>query len=275
MAPRYVEHFRELAPDYTAVLCDIWGVVHNGVRRRPDACETLQRFRQGGGRVALVTNAPRPASSVVDQLERLGVAQNAYDVIVTSGDMTRSMLAERQGRRMFHLGPERDRPVLAGFEFEEVDAAAAEFVLLTGLFDDETEGPDDYADMFAEFHARKVPMICANPDVVVERGDHLVYCAGALAVAYEQIGGTVFSAGKPHAPIYEACLAAIGAKRKAGAIGIGDSVRTDLAGAVGFGIDCLFVNDGIHAGETEGGGLDDFFREANLWPTAVTGKLAW
>jgi len=284
--PDILLRFRDLARNYDGILCDIWGVVHNGVRAWPDACEALFRFREQGGHVVLITNAPRPAAPIREMLDRLKVPHHCYDAIVSSGDLTRSMLAERAHLKAYHLGPDRDRGVFEGLDMRIVDAAEAELVVNTGLFDDNTETPEDYADMLAAFRARDVEMICANPDVIVERGDELLYCAGALADAYEDLGGTVLWAGKPHPPIYDEALArletAAGRKvERSRVIAIGDSLRTDLAGAKRSGLDAVFVASGIHGNELireeslDLPGLEESFRQADVWPRAVMARLVW
>ncbi|MBX6425894.1 MAG: TIGR01459 family HAD-type hydrolase [Variibacter sp.] len=278
--------FSSLAPDYDVVLCDVWGVVHNGVAAWPDACDALRRFRDRGGTVVLISNAPRPGDRLVVQLDGFKVPRSAYDGIVSSGDVTRAEIAARPGLPVFHLGPARDRALFEGLDAPRVGAEEAHYVVCSGLFDDETETPDDYRGLLEGFLARKAPMICANPDVVVERGDRLLYCAGALADLYAAMGGTVLYAGKPYRPIYERALAAAAARRGAEpalgrVLAIGDSVRTDLKGAAALGIDCLFVTSGIHAEEL--GGREDpdlrilarLFEEAGVHPRAVTRRLKW
>ncbi|MFC3132171.1 TIGR01459 family HAD-type hydrolase [Microbaculum marinum] len=272
--------------EYDGILCDIWGVVHNGVRSWPDACEALYQFREGGGRVVLISNAPRPSASVRELLDHLKVPHHSYDDIVTSGDLTHAMVAERADRKAFHLGPERDRAVFEGLNLHMVDADEAELVINTGLFDDDNETPDDYREMLACFRASGAEMICANPDAVVERGDRLVYCAGALADAYEKLGGTVHWAGKPHAPIYDEALArlrtAAGHPVERGRVlAIGDSLRTDLAGAMSSGLDALFIASGIHGNEMVRDAaldlptLERSFREAGVEPRAAMTRLVW
>ncbi|WP_436642857.1 TIGR01459 family HAD-type hydrolase [Microbaculum sp. FT89] len=284
--PQILLRFRDLAERYDGILCDIWGVVHNGVRAWPDACDALHRFREAGGRVVLITNAPRPSAPIREMLDGLKVPHHAYDDIVSSGDLTHAMLAERAGRKAFHLGPERDLGVFEGIDMPLTGAADAELVVNTGLFDDTTETPDDYADMLAAFRARDVEMVCANPDVVVERGDELLYCAGALADAYEALGGRVLWAGKPHPPIYDEALARLATAagrpvERARVLAIGDSLRTDLAGAARSGVDALFIASGIHGGELiredalDLPGLEQSFRQADVWPRAVMSRLVW
>jgi HAD superfamily hydrolase (TIGR01459 family) len=284
--PQILTHVRDFAGRYAGILCDIWGVVHNGVQAWPHACDALNRFRAGGGRVVLITNAPRPTPPIRAMLDRLDVPREAYDDIVTSGDLTRSMLARHAGRRAYHIGPERDLGVFEGIDVALVGPDAADLVVNTGLFDDDSETPEDYRAMLQGLRTRNVEMICANPDVVVERGDRLVYCAGALADLYEELGGKVNWAGKPHPPIYEEAIARL--ERAAGrpiehsaVLAIGDSLRTDMAGAARCGLDALFIVSGIHSEElirTDAlnlPGLEDSFRQAGIWPRAVMPQLVW
>jgi HAD superfamily hydrolase (TIGR01459 family) len=282
--PAFIERFSLLAPDYDVLLCDVWGVVHNGVTAFAEAADALTRFRAGGGTVVLVTNAPRPGASVLRILDRLGVPGAAYDAIVSSGDVTRGIVEARRGERVFHLGPERDRPIFTGLDVRFAPLESADYVVCSGLFDDTTETPDNYRGMLAMMRDRRLFMVCANPDIVVERGETLVYCAGALADLYATLGGDVLYCGKPHAPIYEAALAKAGGLRGGGAgrvLAVGDSVRTDLKGAAAFGLDCLFVTGGIHAeelGDREApdlATLNEIFAAAGVAPKAVTRRLAW
>lgn len=240
----------DITTDYDVVLCDVWGVVHNGARAFPQACAALADARQAGKRVILLTNSPRPWQSVERQIETLGVPKEAFDRIVTSGDVTRKLIGEGPSR-IFFLGPERDHVLLSGLDVEVVGEAEAEAVLCTGLFDDEKEGPEDYRDLLTRFRARDLPMICANPDLVVERGERLVYCAGALAALYAELGGETRISGKPYRPIYEAAMAAArslsGSADKARTIAVGDGLATDVKGAQDYGLDVLYIGAGIHA----------------------------
>lgn len=282
----FVERFEPLARDYDVLLCDVWGVIHNGIAAFAPACEALMRFRARGGTAILVTNAPRPGEGVVRILDRLDVPRAAYDAITSSGDVTRGIVAERVSERVFHLGPERDRPIFAGLDVTFAALESADYVVCSGLFDDTTETPESYRGMLAAMRARALLMVCANPDIVVERGDALVYCAGALADAYAGLGGKVHYCGKPHAPIYQAALerAAIIRDRTpplARVLAVGDSVRTDLAGATAFGLDCVFVISGIHAeeyGSREAPDLEALraaFAAAGVAPKAVMRGLSW
>ena len=285
-SPAFTSHFATLAPAYDVVLCDVWGVVHNSVVAFADACDALTRFRQQGGSVVLITNAPRPSAVVMTILDGLNVPRAAYDAIVSSGDVTRAVIAARAGKRVFHVGPERDVPMFAGLDTPLAGVESADYVVCSGLFDDTTETPQDYAALIAAMRERELPMLCANPDIVVERGEKLVYCAGAIADAYAAAGGSVLYAGKPYRPIYEQALEVARSARgraiePARLLAIGDSVRTDLTGAAGFGIDCLFVTGGIHAEELGGrdkpnaAALGDIFAAAGLAPKAVMQRLVW
>jgi len=281
--PPIIDHFAALAPDYDAVLCDVWGVIHNSIVPFAAACDALIRIRKAGGAVILITNAPRPGEVVIKYLDGLGVPREVYDDIISSGDVTRHVIASRPGQTAFHLGPERDAPIFKGLDVERVPADRADYVVCTGLFDDETETAENYRSMFAGFRERNLFMLCANPDVVVARGDSLLPCAGALADLYAQMGGDVLFAGKPHRPIYDEAFALVektlGREPPHGRIlAIGDSVRTDLAGAAALGLQCLFVAGGIHAAEIASGdasGLSSLFAEAGVVPHAVMRELAW
>ncbi|HUG61685.1 MAG TPA: TIGR01459 family HAD-type hydrolase [Methylomirabilota bacterium] len=246
---RRVGGLKDLAGAYDALLCDVWGVLHNGVAAHPAAVDALLRFRETAGPVALITNAPRPARAIREQLRSFGVPDDAYDVLVTSGDVTRMVIAERPGVRLLPVGPDRDRSFYDGLDAVIASEEEAELVACTGLVDDTSEAPDDYRPLLERLVARGLVMVCANPDIVVERGDRLVYCAGALARLYTDIGGKAVLVGKPHAPIYEAArreLAGLGGAR---ILAVGDGLPTDIRGAVENRIPVLFVTGGIHAAD--------------------------
>ena len=280
---RFAERLSELVDGVEVILSDIWGVVHNGLEAFPEACEALHTYRQRGGTVILITNAPRPANSVQRQLRKLGVADDIYDAIVSSGDLTRHFVADHPGKKMFWLGPDRDSSIYRGLDAVTAPLEQADYIVCTGLFDDETESAEDYRATMLQARTRKLPLVCANPDIVVERGDRLIYCAGAIAELYRELGGEVIFYGKPHRPIYERAMALASERRGSPApldrvLAIGDSVRTDLTGAHGFGIDCLFVTRGIHSEDFEGIDQLDPASVKELFghpPKALMRELRW
>lgn len=252
-APKMIASLDQVSGNYAAILCDVWGVLHNGVDSFRSAVDALTAARARGLAVVLITNAPRPFADVETQIRGLGVSAEAYDRIVTSGDVTRELI--RNGpRRIFHIGSERELTLYEGLDVELVEEFEASGICCTGLFDDTTETPDDYAEQLRRLRSRDLPMICANPDIVVERGHELAWCAGALARDYGLLGGRTLIAGKPHRPIYQAALAAASEVlgREVGAsdaLAIGDGMLTDVKGAVDNGVDVLYVSAGIHARE--------------------------
>ena len=286
MTPALLDHFSPLATHYDLVLSDVWGVLHNGIAAFPAAGEALEQFRTGGGTVVLISNSPRPGEPVKVQLDAVGVIRTAYDAVVTSGDVTRHVIGERPGQSLFHIGPPRDRSIFDHLDFQFAPMESADYVICSGLFDDTKETPDDYRLLLEGMLERRLFMVCANPDIVVERGEERLYCAGAIADLYADMGGAVLYAGKPHRPIYEEALA-LGAKARgapvspARILAIGDSVRTDLAGAAALSIDCLFITAGIHAEELgqrdnpDPAALQKIFGDAGLTPKAVMRRLVW
>ncbi len=251
----------DLSASYDGVLSDVWGVVHNGVKPYPDAVAALTAFRAGGGRVVLITNAARTAPLIQKLLDDMGVSREAYDAIVTSGDVTRALIGRFAGKVIHHVGPGADAPLLEGLDVTRGTAEEADAVVVTGL-DDPGQTPDDYTERMALWRAHGLPMVCANPDKIVEVGDRMVYCAGALADIYAEQGGEVALAGKPHAPIYAEALGAL--EKAAGqkldprrVLAIGDSVRTDATGAAAAGVDFLFITGSIHADELDAFGAAD------------------
>jgi HAD superfamily hydrolase (TIGR01459 family) len=284
--PALIGGLAEIASAYRGILCDVWGVIHDGLTAHPRAGEALMQYRRSGGKVLLITNAPRPKSDVVEQLDRLGVPRAAYDDVVTSGETARSVLAARQGARIYHVGPERDLPIYFGLHLEFGDEDDCDLISCTGLFDDESETPDDYLESMREWQERGVPMLCVNPDIVVERGNRLVWCAGALAERYREMSGQTIVVGKPYAPIYERALERLGELfrepiPKSAVLAIGDGIDTDVRGAVGQGIDVLFATGGIHAGvfgpreAPDIAKVHSFLATAGLGARALVTHLAW
>lgn len=244
----------ELAEHYDGWLCDVWGVIHNGAAAFEDAVAALCRYRAGGGYVILVTNAPRPCRAVYLQLERLGVPRNAFDSVVTSGDVTQALVRKRPTVPLFHLGPPRDNLMLEGLPNPIVVSSEAKLCLLTGPLNDSTGTVEDYEGHLSAMLERGVEVVCANPDLVVRSGDRLVICAGSIAQRYSEMGGRVTMAGKPHAPIYEAAMEKLSeltgrniAKNRV--LAIGDGLPTDIEGAALNGFDAYFITGGIHEAE--------------------------
>lgn len=260
--PATISGLADLAPNYDAVLSDVWGVIHNGVEAFPSACEALVEYRKAGGKVVFITNAPRPSGPIVSMLDRLGVPRRAYDGIVSSGDATRAMIARYSGKVIHHVGPPtEDDALYEGLDVIRGSAEDAAVVVVTDL-DTDDDTPEMYRERAEFWLSRRLKMICANPDRVVEHGDKIIYCGGALGDLYAAMGGMVLMAGKPYQPIYEEAyrLAQDAAGRpldKSRVLAIGDSVRTDATGAAQFGIDLLFVTGSIHAAELDAFGNPD------------------
>ena len=271
----------EIAAGYDVLLCDIWGVVHDGCAAFVECCAALAEWRETRGPVILISNSPRPSPGVIEQMDELGVPRAAWSGIVTSGDVTRVLLTERAPGPVFVLGPARDDPLYDGLDLALASIEDAAFISCSGLVEDETETPEDYRALLTTAAARGLDMICANPDIVVQRGDRLIYCGGALAQLYEALGGRAIMAGKPYAPIYQRCLmlAEDMAGRpidRARVLAIGDGVITDVAGANSFGLDVLFIGGGIHgsAAVSRDGRLDEAATLATLARSGATARYA-
>jgi HAD superfamily hydrolase (TIGR01459 family) len=281
---RLLAGFHEIAPQIDMLICDVWGVVHNGQSAHPRACDALERFRARGGTVVMVSNAPRPAPDVIAQMLHYGVTRASFDAVITSGDVTRGLIAERAGQRVRHIGPDRDLTLYEGFDAPRACPGDADYCVCTGFFNDETESPADYADELALMAKRGLTMICANPDLIVERGHRLIPCAGAMAQAYEALGGAAIYAGKPHRPVYERALAKAAELRggpvdPARVMAIGDAIRTDVAGAAMLGVRAIFLFDGIHWADVGGDGWREGYAAwlagQALQPDFVMPRLYW
>jgi HAD superfamily hydrolase (TIGR01459 family) len=252
----------QLAPSYDAILSDVWGVVHNGVTAHPEAVDALRRYRAAGGRVVLITNAPRAAQPIIAMLDAMGVPRDMYDGVVSSGDVTRVMIAPYRGKVIHHVGPPSvDDSLYEGLGIIRGPAEEAVAVVVTDL-DTDDDTPELYKDRIKVWLKRQLPLICANPDRVVEHGGRIIYCGGALADLYEASGGRIKMAGKPYRPIYDDALklaegAAGRSLDRAKILAIGDSVRTDAIGAANAGLDLLFITGSIHAAELDAFGSPD------------------
>ncbi len=287
MTARIIPTIDAITSGYDAVLCDLWGCYHNGLRPYQEAVAALQRFRARGGVVILLTNAPRPWTAVRAQLDGLGAPADSYDGIVSSGDAAKAAVASGQwGHKVHHIGAPKDEPFFEGSDIERVPMEDAKSIVCTGLRDDETETPDDYAEVIAAGVAAGLPLLCANPDIVVDKGDRRLFCAGAIAEAYKDAGGEAVYFGKPHLPIYDLAYEVL--DQKAGravprerVLAIGDGVKTDVKGAGDAGLDCVFIIGGLAAAEIgrRDGGPDpdrlNAFLQANaVFPQYAMNKLA-
>ncbi|RKQ69541.1 HAD superfamily hydrolase (TIGR01459 family) [Litorimonas taeanensis] len=267
----------DIAEDYDAILCDIWGVVHNGKTPNMAACEALERFREERGPVVMISNSPQPSVAIPHSFARIGVPGGFWDAIVTSGDATIDELARRAPGPAFKLGPERDDALYDGLELNFSDLDEAEFISCTGPFDDD-ETPDDYRELLGHAIKRDLEFICVNPDVKVRIGDKVVYCGGALAQLYEKMGGRVVYSGKPHDPIYrlsrawlEEVLGTLPEVERV--LCIGDNIFTDLLGAQEQGYDCLFIQDGLYGDTTEK--FKALLQKHKITARYMTPKLSW
>ena len=283
----------EIAGRYDAILCDVWGVLIDGRRHFPEAAAALRRFRATGGRVVLITNASRPDAEVRDQLLALGLPADCFDDLVSAGELTLHEIVARAGQACHHLGPPRDHGLFdaaaqrLGAPVRRAAQETADYVVCTGLLDERGETPQDYDARLIAMAARRLDMLCANPDIVVGHGDALLYCAGALAERYARFGGRVLMYGKPHPPIYVAARERLtklmgAAPDNARILAIGDGAMTDLAGAGRAGLDCLFIIEGVHAGDllTPDGALDPagltrLTEAAGARPVALARRLFW
>lgn len=291
-----IRSLADLTGRYDAVFCDLWGCLHNGKAAFPAAVAALQNFRTTGGKVVLLTNAPRPKSSVIKQLDGLGVPRDAYDLVVTSGDAAQmGMLSGAVGRKVHFIGAPKDEVFFTDFAEDLATYAAtqppitlvplneAEGIVCTGLFDDLTETPDNYRATLLMAKTLGLPMLCANPDIVVDLGDTRLYCAGALAQAYEQMGGTALYFGKPHPPIYDLArrrLAEAGVQADPQILCIGDGISTDIQGGGSEGLDTLFITGGLEAAQfgtdvesPELAKLEAWLALRELTPTFAMGRL--
>ncbi|WP_199092927.1 TIGR01459 family HAD-type hydrolase [Bosea sp. ASV33] len=276
----------DLLARYDVLISDVWGVVHDGLWALEPACEALMAFRERGGTVVLLSNAPGPSQQVAGLLDAKRVPREAWDRLVTSGDVTRALIAQSHHKRAYHIGWQSDRAVFDGLDVELVDEDKADIVVATELNDYRTETPEQYRPLLERFARRGLPFICGNPDLVVHVGEDLLPCAGTLATIYEELGGSVAWAGKPYRPAYDLALAAAADARGGRSVEpgkvlvIGDAVRTDLAGARLMGFDSLFIAGGIHrdetmrGGEVDAAGLAKVLDGLPVQPIAAMGALA-
>ncbi len=254
-----IQSLADISDRYDAVFCDLWGCLHNGETPYPAAVEALRSFRQRGGVVVLLTNSPRPRAGVETQLNRMGVPADCWDTIATSGDSARAAMFEGVvGRRVYFIGTPEEECFFAPIaiveepvEIERVPLAQAEGIVCTGPRDPH-EDPAVYRPEFLLAKQNGLKLLCANPDIVVDRGEVREWCAGALAALYTEMGGESLYFGKPHPPIYDLArrrLAKIRPVEDARILCIGDGIHTDVQGGISEGLDTLFVTGGLSASE--------------------------
>ena len=285
---RIIGSLAEIGTDYDVLFCDLWGCVHNGITAYPAAIAALQEFRRGGGQICLMTNAPRPAAQVEASFGRLGIPRDAWDVIVTSGDAAQdAMFAGAVGRKVWHLGPAKDDSFFDvppewndAPPIERVPLEEAEGIVCTGPFDEDTETPEDYRARLLLARVEGMKLLCANPDIVVDLGERRIYCAGAIAEFYTDLGGDSLYFGKPHPPIYDLARRKLNLKDGARVLCVGDGINTDIAGAVGEGLDSIFITGGLaaeHMGDDveapDPVRLEDWLRQRMVDPTFAMGRL--
>lgn len=288
---KIIKQLSDISDQFDAVFCDVWGCIHNGVNAFSESCQSLKKFRIRGGTSLLLTNAPRPWQDVEAHLNKLGISSSVWDAILTSGDAAKFAMFEGcVGHKIYHIGPKRD----VGFfhpveiwqkeEILQVGLEDAEGIVCTGLFDDETETPEDYRSLLERAKKMDLPFLCANPDVIVDRGENRVFCAGALAQLYTELGGKVLMFGKPHNSIYDLARRKLQQLRQneipnSRILCIGDGLTTDLEGAVRQKLPSLFVSGGLYALETDTQDdpnpekLNNFFKQNGIYPNYVVGRL--
>ncbi len=286
MPCRIINSLAEISDAYDAIFCDLWGCYHNGITPFPAAVAACQTFRAKGGKVILLTNAPRPGPSVKTTLDRMGAPEDSYDAIVSSGGACQAaLLSGKHGAAFHYVGPDRDLHNLTDVGLTTHPLEGASAILLTGLRDDTTETPEDYLAEIEQWRRRGLALLCANPDIIVDRGDQRLWCAGAIAQLYERAGGEVLWFGKPHQPVYDRChevLAELtgGPTPKARILAIGDGILTDVPGGLNAGLDTVFVTGGLSAldfgpdvEQPRQAPLDAFLTSQDLAPQFAIGRL--
>lgn len=291
MPVRFLSGMRELAANYDGFILDLWGVVHNGVAPYEGVLDCMDNLRNDGKPLLLLSNAPRTNPFVEEFLTNMGISRSRYDGILTSGDMTRMILERRdldlikdRGRNFYQIGATRDKGLEDGLGYTKVSSIEeADFLICTGLMDDTVESPEDYRDFLSKAKSHDLPMLCANPDLTVMRGENTIYCAGSIAALYEELGGQVKLFGKPYQTSYDLAMEKLGLSDPSRILAVGDAMRTDIKGATGANIDSVLVAGGLHA-EDWGLSLGDqptlkqieaAIGEFGFAPTAVISHMIW
>ncbi|MGH0001107.1 TIGR01459 family HAD-type hydrolase [Pseudovibrio ascidiaceicola] len=273
----------QIADQFNGILCDVWGVLHNGVSAFPAAIDALDTYKARYGKpVVLITNAPRPSREIEEHLRSLGVPRACYDSIVSSGDVVQADLRAIDHAKVYHIGPKKNHSLFHGASFDFVEPDTADIIVCSGLNDRRVEEPEDYRSHFEDLLKLDLPLICANPDIVAEQGDKLVWCGGALAKLYAEMGGRVIITGKPFHPIYDMARAELNvhagrALEKGEILAIGDGLPTDIKGANAQGIPALFLTEGIHAADLTGDAeaVENMLKAEGLQAHSFMGRLSW
>ncbi len=270
--------FSEVSEEYDALICDVWGVIHNGKELFSGINECLKNYMAKGGVIVLLSNAPRPANYVEEMLKKLGLERECYNDIITSGDLTKKSLNDNLfGNNCFHIGPDRDLNIFDDTKVKRVDFNKADFIFVTGLFDDESEDENDYIDLLSLAKERGMTLVCANPDLLVQRGDKLIPCAGLISKKYEEIGGETINVGKPFSPIFEEAISLINKTKKiekSRILVIGDGLETDIKGANLIGLDSLLILGGLFSNNSKDKIIESI-ENKQIYPSYFVNELKW
>lgn len=273
-----VTNFSDISSNYNALICDIWGVIHNGQELFAGINECLINYKDNNGVVILLSNAPRPSSYVKSVLNDLGLSENCYDEIITSGDLTRKALNDKVfGDNCYHIGPKRDLNIFDGTEVTRVDFKDADFLFITGLFNDEREDESDYIDLLNSAKDREMTLVCANPDLLVQRGRKLIPCAGLISKTYEEIGGSVVNIGKPFTPVFNEAIEMIkkyNSNKEQKILVVGDGLETDIKGANMIGLDSILVLGGLFSNNSKAKVLESI-ENKNIYPNYIIDEFNW
>jgi len=272
MRNKLVKGVSEIQSRYQCFFIDLWGVVHNGIELYPGAIEVLENLDKIKKRFVLMSNAPRPSKIVQKYLLNLNMKEIFTKKVFTSGEAALEILKKNvYGKKFYHLGPERDKDLLEGFEKNETNLEKCEYILCTGLFDDKKNSLEYYKKLLEKF--KKIKMVCTNPDLIVYRGSQMEYCAGSIAKIFEEIGGSVTYVGKPYPDIYNFCK-----KKEEKVLVIGDNIRTDIKGANNMKFDSLFITQGIHKQEFDENSIENYDQILNRYEAKTNyyqEKLTW
>lgn len=271
-----INNFSEIFEKYDSIICDIWGVIHNGQELFESSIDCLYELKNNSYPVILVSNAPRPGGEIKLMLEKMGLKKDCYDKIITSGDLTQKILNDGTlGSNCYHIGPDRDLKIFEGINVNRVDFDGSDFIFITGLFNDEEEDEDTYLPLLEKSKKRGMKLLCANPDIWVQRGNDLIPCAGAISQKYESIGGEVINIGKPFKPIFDEAIKninLIGSNKCLSTLVIGDGIDTDIKGANNYKLDSLLTLGGLFSGQKE----EEIFKTINnkkVFPTYIIDEL--